>query len=290
MDGMATAGREETMALAPLAGGEQARFFTADRFGGLECLAATFRTHRYALHTHDTYVVGAIVAGCETWNVRGARRYARPGDLVFVHPQEVHDGEPYGAGYCYRMTYPTAALLHGVATEISGRQTVGTPFFAEPVVADARGAALVVAAHRAVEAGGDVLAADELLSRAYAHCLVRHARVAPSSVGREPGAVGRVKAVLAERHAEDLPLAALAAEAGLSPHHLIRAFRRDTGLTPHAWLLSVRVEAAKVRLRRGEAPADVATATGFCDQPHLTRAFKARVGVTPGAYRLAVAA
>lgn len=287
MDGITQA---EAMAVAPLAGGERARFFMAERFDRLECLAATFRTHRYAPHTHDTYVIGAIVAGCETWTVRGGRHYACPDDLVFVHPHEVHDGEPFGAGYAYRMTYPSAALLQAVAADIAGRVMGGPPFFPGPVMRDPKGAALVVAAHQALESGQDTLAADELLSRAYVHCLVHHARLAPARAGREPAAVARVKGLLAQRYGEDLPLAVLAGEAHLSPHHLIRAFRRETGLTPHAWLMNVRVERAKIRLRRGEAPADVATATGFCDQPHLTRVFKARVGVTPGAYRAAAAA
>jgi AraC-like DNA-binding protein len=102
--------------------------------------------------------------------------------------------------------------------------------------------------------------------------------------------VARVKALLARRYAEDVPLALLAAEARLSPAHLIRTFRRQTGFTPHAWLVNRRIEAAKARLRSGESPAQVATAVGFCDQAHLTRAFKARIGVTPGAYRQAVGA
>ena len=75
--------------------------------------------------------------------------------------------------------------------------------------------------------------------------------------------------------------------AGLPRHHLIRAFRRETGLTPHAYLIDVRVRRARERLRRGESLGEVAAATGFCDQPHLTRAFKARLGVTPGAFRAA---
>lgn len=287
MDGITQA---EAMAMAPLAEGERARFFTAGRFDGLECLTASFRTHRYALHTHETYVIGGIVSGCETWRVRGGRHYACPGDFVFNHPHDVHDGEPYGDGYCYRMTYPSIALLRGIAAEVSGRSANGTPFFSKPVVHDPSGVALIVAAHRALEAGHDLLAADELLRRAYAHSLVHHARIAPARIGRELGPLARVKDLMARRHAEDLSLAELAVEARLSPHHLIRAFRRETGLTPHAWLINVRVETAKARLRRGEMPAEVATATGFCDQPHLTRAFKARTGVTPGAYRMAVAA
>jgi AraC-like DNA-binding protein len=282
--------RAGSMAMAPLAAGERARFFAAGRFGGLECLTATFRTHRYAPHAHDTYVIGGIVAGCETWNVRGRRHYAGPGEFIFNQPQDVHDGEPWGAGYCYRMTYPTVELLCGIAADIAGHAVTGTPYFPEPVVHDPDGVALIVAAHRTLEAGGDALEAGELLTRAYAHCLVRHARIAPAPAGREPGPVARVKALLARRYAEDVPLALLAAEARLSPAHLIRTFRRQTGFTPHAWLVNRRIEAAKARLRSGEPPAAVATAVGFCDQAHLTRAFKARIGVTPGAYRQAVGA
>jgi AraC-like DNA-binding protein len=71
----------------------------------------------------------------------------------------------------------------------------------------------------------------------------------------------------------------------LSPFHLLRAFRRETGLTPHAYLMSCRVNAARDRLSRGLPPADVAAVCGFFDQSHLTRVFKAHTGVTPGAFR-----
>ncbi|HEX7126295.1 MAG TPA: AraC family transcriptional regulator [Thermodesulfobacteriota bacterium] len=243
---METITRADAMPMAPPASGERARFFTAERFDGLECLAATFRRHRYALHTHDTYVIGAVSAGCESLTVRGRRRYARPGDFIFTNPEDVHDGAPHGEGYSYRTTYPTVALLGRIAAEVSGRAAVGTPFFPEPVVHDPQGVALLTAAHRMLEEGAEGLAADERLLGAYAYCLVRHARIVPAVVGREPG------------------------------------------LTPHAYLVNCRVGAARARLRRGDSPAEVAAATGFCDQAHLTRAFKARVGVTPGAYRAAV--
>jgi AraC-like DNA-binding protein len=282
--------RADAMAMAPLAGGERAHFFAAARFDGLECLTAAFRTHRYAPHTHDTYVVGGIVAGCEMWTVRGGRHYAGPGDFIFNHPHDVHDGEPWGGGYVYRMTYPAEKLLRRLACDVAGRDDGGTPSFAAPVVRDPEGVALMNAAHRAIEMAGETLAGEEMLLSAYALCLVRHARIAPAPLGREAGPVARARALLSACYAEDIPLAMLAREAGLSSCHLVRAFRRETGLTPHAWLVNRRVEAARARLKRGQAPAAVAAAVGFCDQPHLTRAFKARVGVTPAAYRKALSA
>lgn len=282
---MQTITQSDAIAQAPIARDERARFFTAARFGGLECLTATFRTHCYAPHTHETYAIGAILAGVETWNARGARHYAGPGDLVFNNPFDIHDGAPHGDGYSYRMTYPSIDLVRRIAGEVSGRTDVGVPHFPSPARYDPEGVALFAGAHRVLEQGGDALAGDEWLYRAFSHCVVRHAEIRPAETGRERGPVARIRALLAERHAEDLTLAELAAEADLTPHHLIRAFRRETGHTPHAYLIDRRVDAARVRLRRGEAPAEVAAATGFCDQAHLTRAFKARVGVTPGAFR-----
>ena len=76
-----------------------------------------------------------------------------------------------------------------------------------------------------------------------------------------------------------------AAALAMSRRTFTRAFRRETGLTPHAYLIDARVRMARRRLTQGEAPASVAAACGFADQAHFTRAFKARMGVTPGAFR-----
>ena len=70
----------------------------------------------------------------------------------------------------------------------------------------------------------------------------------------------------------------------------MRVFRAETGLTPHAYVVDVRVRRARELLRAGVSPAAAAGLVGFADQAHLTRAFKARLGVTPGAYRRAFGA
>lgn len=279
--------QEEALSETPLRAGERAHLFAAPRFDGLEFLAATFRTHAYAPHAHETYAIGTIEQGCEIWHARGQKLHAGPGDIVLNHPLDVHDGAPSEGGYRYRMSYPTVELMTDVAVSLSGRDDRGTPFFPAPVVHDPDGAALFAQAHLLLEEGGDALAGEEALLRAFAAMLARHADLSLRDVGREDGPIARIQQVIEARHDEDLSLAELAGIAGMPRHHLIRSFRRQTGLTPHAWLVDVRVRRARERLRRGETPSEVAAATGFCDQPHLTRAFKARLGVTPGAFRAA---
>jgi AraC-like DNA-binding protein len=97
----------------------------------------------------------------------------------------------------------------------------------------------------------------------------------------------RVRDYLDAHLGEEADLAGLANLAGLSRSHFIRAFAKETGLTPHAYLIDRRFRAATRLLSQGEAPGDVAAACGFFDQSHLNRIFKARMGVTPGAYRTA---
>ena len=87
--------------------------------------------------------------------------------------------------------------------------------------------------------------------------------------------------------AEKITMDELAADAGISRFRLTRAFVAAHGLPPHAYLLSVRLNAARQRLAAGEGAADVAASCGFTDQAHLTREFRRRFGTTPGTYRAA---
>ncbi|HKT94759.1 MAG TPA: AraC family transcriptional regulator, partial [Paraburkholderia sp.] len=82
-----------------------------------------------------------------------------------------------------------------------------------------------------------------------------------------------------------LKLEEICAAADLSPSYLIRAFREQYGMTPHAYVVNRRIEFSRAQLRRGHAIADVAAEAGFADQAHLQRAFRQFVAATPGQYR-----
>jgi len=85
---------------------------------------------------------------------------------------------------------------------------------------------------------------------------------------------------------EDLSLEAMAAEVGLSPLYLIRAFRSAVGQSPHQYVVARRVEHARGLLVGTATPiADIALAAGFSSQSHLTAWFRRLVGVSPAVYR-----
>lgn len=101
-----------------------------------------------------------------------------------------------------------------------------------------------------------------------------------------PAAMRRVRARLAADLAEPLTLDDLAAEAGLSRAHFLRAFKGSFGLTPMAERQRLRLEAAhRMVTTTAEPLAQVAAACGFADHAHLTRAFRAAYGLPPSALR-----
>lgn len=77
----------------------------------------------------------------------------------------------------------------------------------------------------------------------------------------------------------------MATLAGMSKYHLIRAFRREVGLTPHQFQLQNRVRKGQRLLGGPATVAESAAAAGFCDQSHFDRQFKRLVGLTPAAYK-----
>jgi transcriptional regulator GlxA family with amidase domain len=86
--------------------------------------------------------------------------------------------------------------------------------------------------------------------------------------------------------ASNLTVEALAGHAQMSVRGFARAFRREVGVTPAAYVEAVRVEQAVQMLQTTSAGAEqIAAACGFGTAETLRRAFKRRMGVTPGEYR-----
>jgi AraC family transcriptional regulator len=111
-------------------------------------------------------------------------------------------------------------------------------------------------------------------------------REPPSPAGLTGPGFAAVRELLEARLAEPIPLADMAAVAGLSVSQFSRRFKATTGLSPHRYLLRLRVEQAGRMLRTGTLPiADVAVACGFTHQEHLTRVMRAQLGRTPAALR-----
>ncbi|ADG10872.1 AraC family transcriptional regulator [Caulobacter segnis] len=82
-------------------------------------------------------------------------------------------------------------------------------------------------------------------------------------------------------------LSELAQGCGLGVSRFARAFRISTGVTPYGWVISRRIERAKILLKASLPLAHIALACGFADQSHMSRTFKRATGMAPRTWQLA---
>jgi AraC-like DNA-binding protein len=240
-------------------------------------VTASFRTHRFVPHAHSEYAIAVIGRGAEAVRYRGADEYAGPGSLLLLDAEVIHAGRPAAPqGWDYRVFYVPPGLL----AEIAGRR----PAFPAATPRDPELAARLVRVHRLLgEPATSPLLACEQLHQVLALVLARHAAC---GLNRPSGAIGPAAlAAVQDYLAADIRRTPSLAElAGMPRFALLRAFRAATGVTPHGYLLALRLRHAQQSLTAGHSVARAAADSGFYDQAHLHRHFRRTFASTPGQF------
>ncbi len=98
--------------------------------------------------------------------------------------------------------------------------------------------------------------------------------------------VARARVYMDAHYMEKLSAEQIAEASRVSPSHLFRLFRKETGLTPYAYLTNVRMEhAMKMLLNTSYTVEEIADYCAFCSSANFIRAFRQSTGVTPRKYR-----
>jgi len=248
---------------------------------GLSLMCADFTTHEYTAHTHDALVIAITELGGAHIKSKGVIEPVFPSGLFVSNPEEVQSswmGE--SRRWRYRSMYLTRPAMDMVAR---GLGIDATPHFTTSFLIDVDLSARFASLHRALETTGDQFLEHELLISAFSQLFFRYGSGGDriEKIPDAPAVVRKIADVMQARLADGLLLDNLATAANLTVFQLIGLFKRTLGVTPHAYLTNVRLNAACRQLRLGRPIADAAVAAGFCDQSALTKHFKRCYGITP---------
>ncbi len=242
------------------------------------------QTHRLMVHVGASARFEFREAG-SAWQARTLR----PGDLSMLA-----DGAPNEPRWHDTMEFMAIGLDPAFVAASFGAALSGARGDLRPVRGEADPVAAALACLLQRELADASFAGalfGETVALAFArHLLGRYGAGVTEPRGALTGAqLGRVAEYLHANLAEDVGLEALAGQAYVSPFHFARLFRAATGVSPHRFVLHLRVSYAQrlIRSRRARTFTEVAAASGFFDQAHFTKAFKRLVGVTPSAFAAA---
>lgn len=247
---------------------------------GMERIEARFLGNAYARHRHDTYALGVTMQGVQSFWYRGEVRASLPGQVIILHPDEIHDG---GAGteqgLTYRMLYLDPALVQ------AGLHNAGLPFVAEPVVDDMALRATLLEVFSDMDSTLEPLVADQIVAE-LAHGLVRRADMRSKRASLlDLVALARVAERLNHAGLQPIRSEELETVSGLDRFTLSRQFRARFGTSPYRYLTMRRVTEGRRLLAAGQSIASVAAETGFADQSHFHRHFLKAFGMTPGRWQ-----
>ncbi|MEZ4452788.1 MAG: AraC family transcriptional regulator [Nannocystaceae bacterium] len=249
-------------------------------------------------HFHAEYLLCAQLQGDETCEVAGHAHRLHAGDVFLLNPEQVHTGHDGASeGLEYVSLYVDREWAERLAVDLGG--VARAPEFLRVRVE--RALPLVRGLQhlwtRVAAADGEVEAADRLTLEGEVVDLVADALASFSNV-REPHRRPaqrirhrRVRRVLEYLHTPGgaTDLQTLADLAGLSKYHFLRHFAAEVGLTPGAYLRTLRISESARSLRRGVSVEAAAQAAGFTNLTAYTRSFRRIVGTTPLRYARACA-
>ncbi|MER8954613.1 AraC family transcriptional regulator [Mesorhizobium sp. M0833] len=249
----------------------------APRAAGMERIEARFHGNAFDLHRHDTYAIGVTLYGVQRFRYRGQMHQSLPGQIIILHPDELHDGGAGTAdGLRYRMLYLEPSLM----LDCLGGGSL--PFVGNAVVTDLDLRATLLSALGPLDQQLDELFVVDFMTQLM-QSLARHAGQPAKTVAKTAWrAASLARDYLEENVARIVRSDELEAITGLDRYALSRHFRAIFSTSPHRFLLMRRLQRARRMIEADEPLAQIAIAAGFSDQSHFNRHFKKAFGVTPG--------
>jgi AraC-like DNA-binding protein len=255
---------------------------------GLVLGAARFSEFRFDRHFHLDYHIGLVTEGVLRQRVNGKTVLLGPGCIAMMPPGEIHDGIRESSGaYTLKTFRLSRNLFNGVAEELSG--SLREPELAATMLEDPVLAGHLLRLHDAMRRNDGAITLEvqsEWLT--LLEFLFKQSRaVVPQEVkgALSPVQWQRVRDYCFAHLGEKITLDELASVCGLGRFHFLRQFKQTVGMTPHAWLVRLRLEqACSLLARSSQTIAEVAQGVGFYDQSHFNRAFRQAFGVAPSNY------
>jgi AraC-like DNA-binding protein len=246
--------------------------------GIAEVLHAHIVDYAYPPHCHDTWTVLIVDAGAIRYDLDTRHCGASGTTVAILPPGVIHDGRPAdGApdGFWKRNLYLESSFLPesliGAAVDRTNLR-------------DPQLRAMLASLHDALVLGEGPLDGEARLAMVAERITTHLATQCDPRRAPESAIAWELRHLLDDHLTESIRLAEVAEALDRSVPHVIRSFTRSFGVSPYAYLMGRRIEAARGMLLAGVRITDVAFTLGFYDQAHFSRHFKRHTSISPVHY------
>lgn len=240
--------------------------------------------------THDCVSIAMVLRGSFQYRSAHGEALLAPGTLLTGNPGQCFEcGHEHGTGdHC--LSFQLApGYAERILKDVPGARRLS---FQRPKLPPSPQLISLMAEAVAASHHADPHALEEITVRLAAYAASRQTatapalRIAPKEYRIVGEALRRIEAKLSELDDDALSLAALSGHFAISPYRFLRLFRRMVGMTPHQYVLNLRLSHAAARLLTGnEEVSIIAFGAGFGDLSTFNHRFRAVLGKTPTRFR-----
>ena len=255
---------------------------------GIETIRAHFNGHAYDPHWHDSYLVGITEQGVQQFNCRRNTHTSLSGGSFLLEPGEIHDGKaPEYGGFTYRMLYiPQDWIKDKFLTLFDNIPSSFELNFDTTLSNNKALSASISSAFLSLHHQDPKIVKDACLDQMLEKLTINLDWRKKQSKSLEVDVIAlKTQDFLHANIYTDIDLEALSRAVDTDRFRINRAFKAAFGLSPHAYLIQLRLVKARQLLSQGYQPIDVASELCFADQSHLGRWFRRVYKLTPANYQ-----
>ena len=253
-------------------------------------LRAEINDFSYDKHAHEELSIGLTRQGLQHFNSSGSFHRSEPGNIVLFNPEQVHDGHgEKGNTLLYDMLYIHPQQLQPML-QAAGVTNVEDFRVDDNVIGDGLlGDSVLRLSQLITQQTDDALMLDYWLYQLCARLAAYQKQFVPNQrVLQVDRLLLKARDYIQDNIRTDMTLDDISAAIGLSKYHFLRMFRSQFGITPHQYIVSCKINAARYQLEKGACLNDVVFDFGFSDLSHFNRRFKPIYGMTPKQYQKSV--
>jgi len=223
------------------------------------------------------YQIGLVTQGKGEFKVGESNYPIVQGELFLIHPGRIHTGKPdFDVGWVVDTISFKASFIYELFNN-------NQPIFDEVVVRDTQLKEIFIKTF-------DLLSNSEVAfeNECSLYLLITDLFKVISKTTFESGyhanneAIERAIDFITKNYKNSFSLDELASHAFLSKFHLLRIFKKKTGLAPYTYQMQLKLNEARKLIFQSKSLTEVAYELGFADQAHFTNTFKKYAnGATP---------
>ena len=238
-----------------------------------------FSNQKFKKHFHKNYSIGLITKGSHKLELESDKLLIKDKEIKIINPYQAHFATE-DSSWEYINFMPNFETFATIFEEIYHKELKENLYFKNRL-SDTKAVKYFIKLYNSTQ---NSLEYQENLRIFISYLIENYSHKKYKKVDIDYS-VSKSLEYIHESFLEDITLQKLADISNLSKYHFIRLFKEKTSLTPHQYILNLRIEYAFKLIQKDMPLSLVAHICGFSDQSHFIRVFKDRFGFTPAKLR-----